>query len=131
MPLLLIDRSTSTPSRRSSSVPPPDPAHVVPRRCCPSGSADRPRTVSVLPNALADFPEPFGKELQDPLWPVPFPSASSSRPQPAADIHRLPGTLLSLSPPPTGGRSTGKAHEFAAAIPRPTSSIAATLCPPG
>src|SRR6266436_6807822 len=103
MPPLPVDRSTSTPSHRSSSVPPPDPAHIVPRRCYPSGSADRPRTVSVLPNALAGFPELFRKVLQHPLEPVPSPSAFSSRPRLDADSHRLPGMPLSLSPLLTGG----------------------------
>jgi hypothetical protein len=44
MPRRPVGRFTSIPSRRSSSVPPPGPARIVPIRCCPSGPADRPRT---------------------------------------------------------------------------------------
>src|SRR3954463_2023862 len=113
MPSPPVHRSTSTPSRRSSSGPPPDPDHVVPRRCCPWGSADRPRIGSVLPNALAGFPGPFGTVSPDPLGPVPPPPAPSSRRPLAADSHRLRGPPPSLSPPPTGAGSTGRAHEFA------------------
>ena len=42
-----------------------------------------------------------------------------------AELRRVP------SPPPTAAGSTGRARESVAAIPRPTSSIAASLCPPG
>jgi hypothetical protein len=80
MPRRPLGRSTSIPSRRSSSVPPPGPPALF-------------RSVVV---------------------------------------HRGPRIVHepSLSPPPTGACSTDRAREFAAAIPGPTSAIAATLCLP-
>src|SRR5208337_1207180 len=91
-----VDHSRATPSRRSSSAPPPGPAPVAPRCYCPSGSAGRPRTASAPPNAPPSFPMPSGKASQDPRGPVPSPSASSSWRRPAAGSRRLPRTLCIL-----------------------------------
>ena len=50
-----VDHSRVTPSRRSSSAPPPGPAPVAPSCYCPSGSAGRPRTASAPPNVPRAF----------------------------------------------------------------------------
>jgi hypothetical protein len=111
-------RSMGPPSRSSFCGPPPDPAALARRCCCPSVLADAPRTPSGPTSGFAGFPRSCVGPCAGRLAGVRFRFAGPGRRSVHATPDRPGGTRPGRRPRPAGRRCRGTTPRCARSKPR-------------